>query len=163
MRSNIGIASSRYSGNRALADVVAAREFGKRGTLHPSPSGLGLRSCYLARATYFAHPLERDLCALVEPPYSKRVCRGRAGSPVRRTPLVHSSDLDDLAHDLQFEAAVFGIGVDFLDIFAEPAFLVFEPLDELDRRFELRARDAPDIRHDPHSPCCCRPPTVAAR
>src|SRR5262249_56766497 len=45
---------------------------------------------------------------------------------------VHSSDLDDLAHDLRFEAAAFGFGVDFLDIFAERALLVFEPLDALD-------------------------------
>src|SRR5580692_10831606 len=29
-------------GNRALADAVAAREFGKRSTLRPSPPGLGL-------------------------------------------------------------------------------------------------------------------------
>src|SRR6516164_8810432 len=65
---------------------------------------------------------------------------------------VHSSDLDDLAHDLRLEAAAFGFGVDFLDIFAERALLVFKPLDALDKRFQLRARDALDIRHDPPLP-----------
>ena len=34
---------------------------------------------------------------------------------------VHSSDLDDLAHDFRLEAAAFGFGVDFLEIFAERA------------------------------------------
>jgi hypothetical protein len=58
---------------------------------------------------------------------------------------VHSSDLDDLAHDLRLEAAAFGFGVDFLDIFAERALLVFEPLDALDKRFELRTRYAPGM------------------
>jgi len=37
-----GDASSSQSRNRALADMVAAREFGKRSTARPSPSGLGL-------------------------------------------------------------------------------------------------------------------------
>jgi len=41
---------------------------------------------------------------------------------------VHFSDLDDLAHDFRLEAAAFGFGVDFLDIFAERALLIFEPL-----------------------------------
>src|SRR6516164_10852471 len=70
---------------------------------------------------------------------------------------VHSSDLDDLAHDLRLETAAFGFGVDFLDISAERALLVFKPLDALDKRFELRARDTLNIRHDPPLPCCCRP------
>src|SRR6516225_11599384 len=65
---------------------------------------------------------------------------------------VHSSDLDDLAHDLRLEAAAFGFGVDLFDIFAERALLVFKPLDALDKRFERRARDALDIRHDPPLP-----------
>src|SRR5215471_16397730 len=76
---------------------------------------------------------------------------------------VHSSDLDDLAHDLRLEAAAFRLGVDFLDIFAERALLVFEPLDALDKRFELRACDTPDIGHDPPLLCCSRPPTAAGR
>ena len=59
---------------------------------------------------------------------------------------VHSSDLDDLAHDLWLEAAAFVFGVDFLDIFAERALLVLEPLNALNKQFELCARDAPDIR-----------------
>ena len=33
---------SSQSRNRALAHAIAAREFGKRSTLRPSPSGLGL-------------------------------------------------------------------------------------------------------------------------
>ena len=57
---------------------------------------------------------------------------------------VQSSDLDDLAHDFRLDPAAFGFGVDFLDIFAERALLIFEPLNALDKRFELRARDAPD-------------------
>src|SRR6516164_1712600 len=76
---------------------------------------------------------------------------------------VHSSDLDDLAHDLRLEAAAFGFGVDFLDIFAERALLVFKPLDALDKRFQLRARDALDIRHDPPLSLLLPPPTAAER
>src|SRR6516164_4707078 len=76
---------------------------------------------------------------------------------------VHSSDLDDLAHDFRLEAAAFGFGVDFLHIFAERALLIFEPLNALDKRFELHARDAPDIRHYPPLRCCCPPPTAAGR
>src|SRR6516164_8151188 len=76
---------------------------------------------------------------------------------------VHSSDLDDLAHDLRLEAAAFGFGVDFLDIFAERALPLFESLDALDKRFELRTRDAPDIRHDLLSPLLLPPPTAAGQ
>src|SRR6516225_7867 len=50
-----------------------------------------------------------------------------------------------------------------LDIFAERALLVFKPLDALDKRFELRARDALDSRHDPPLPLLLPPPTAAAR
>ena len=44
------------SRNRALADVVAAREFGKRSTLRRSPSGLGLLRCRQFRRTAHALP-----------------------------------------------------------------------------------------------------------
>ena len=57
----------------------------------------------------------------------------------------------------------FGFGVDFLDIFAERALLVFKPLDALDKRFQLRARDALDIRHDPPLSLLLPPPTAAER
>jgi hypothetical protein len=49
--------------------------------------------------------------------------------------LVHFADLDDLAHDLRIEAGAFGLGLDFLDVFAERALFVFEPFDPLDKRF----------------------------
>ena len=75
---------------------------------------------------------------------------------VNRLMTVDESVRDTLTA-LLVEAAAFGFGVDFLDIFAERALLVFKPLDALDKRFELRARDALDIRHDPLSPCCCYP------
>jgi hypothetical protein len=47
--------------------------------------------------------------------------------------------------------------------FAERALLVFESLDALDKRFELRTRDAPDIRHDLLSPLLLPPPTAAGQ
>ena len=47
--------------------------------------------------------------------------------------LVHFADLDELAHDFRLEPGAFGLGVDFLDVFAERALFVFEPLDALDQ------------------------------
>src|SRR5712671_1086298 len=47
--------------------------------------------------------------------------------------LVHFADLDELAHDFRLEAGAFGLGVDFLDVFAERALFVLEPLDAFDQ------------------------------
>src|ERR1700730_7180859 len=68
--------------------------------------------------------------------------------------LVHFGDFDELAHDLRLEAGALGLGVDFLDVFAERALFVFEPLDALDQRFELLTSDAPEIGHVPPHPRC---------
>src|SRR5205814_5614503 len=76
--------------------------------------------------------------------------------------LVHFADLDQLAHDFRIEAGAFGLGVDFLDVFAECALFVLEPLDALDQRFELLTRNAAEIGHcSPSSPLQCRPPAAA--
>src|SRR5262249_4775064 len=72
--------------------------------------------------------------------------------------LVHFADLNQLAHDFRVKAGAFGLGIDFLDIFAEHAFFVLKPLDTLDKGFELLARDAPEIRHFPLIPFAMPPP-----
>src|SRR6516162_937655 len=82
--------------------------------------------------------------------------------------LVHLPDLDELAHDFRLEAGTLGFGINFLDVLAERTFFVLETFDALDERFQLRARDAADIRHDPPLPQLrCRRPrggdrTIAA-
>src|SRR6202043_2272145 len=72
--------------------------------------------------------------------------------------LVHFTDLDELAHDFRLEAGAFGLGVNFLDVFAERALFVFEPLVALDQRFELLTSDAPEIGHVPLIPVAMPPP-----
>src|SRR4051794_20055036 len=68
--------------------------------------------------------------------------------------LVHAPDADDLAHDGAVEAAALGFGVDILDIGAQRALLLLEPLDAFDERAQLLAGNPPDIRHSFPLPCC---------
>ena len=59
---------------------------------------------------------------------SRRVFVASITVPVPETDSPCLSRRGDLAHDFLLEAAAFGFGVDFLDIFAERALLIFEPL-----------------------------------
>src|SRR5262249_40973779 len=77
--------------------------------------------------------------------------------------LVHFTELDDLTHDLGLEAGSLGLGIDFLDVAAQRALFFLEPLDALDKGFQLLAGNAPDIRHgSPLSPSRCCPRSKGA-
>src|SRR6185437_6891048 len=62
--------------------------------------------------------------------------------------LIHFPDLDDLAHDLYFEAVRLGLGIDVANIVAQRLLLFFQALDALDEGFEMIAGDAARLRHD---------------
>ena len=66
--------------------------------------------------------------------------------------LVHPADLDQLTHDLRLKARPFRFSVHFLDVLTEYALFLFEPLDALDKRFQLLTGDAADFGHDPLFP-----------
>src|SRR3546814_6739105 len=61
--------------------------------------------------------------------------------------LLHLPELEDLAHDLDVEAAALGLGEDLADIRAERGLLLLQALDSLDEGTQTFARDAADIRH----------------
>src|SRR3546814_19128223 len=61
--------------------------------------------------------------------------------------LLHLPELEDLAHDLDVDAAALGLGEDLADIRAERGLLLLQALDSLDEGTPTFARDAADIRH----------------
>src|SRR4029453_8775716 len=63
--------------------------------------------------------------------------------------LVHSPDANQLAHDLGVEAVALGLGVDLLDVAAERALFLFEPLDPLDKRAQRLAGNPPNTGPSP--------------
>jgi hypothetical protein len=57
------------------------------------------------------------------------------------------ADTHDLPHDLDIEAFILGLEVDFLDVAADTALFFLQPLDPLDKRFETIASDSAYVRH----------------
>src|SRR5271170_2808049 len=61
--------------------------------------------------------------------------------------LVHPPDTNDLTHDPGVKAGALGLGVDLLDVGAERAPFLLEPLDPLDERAQPLAGNSSDIGH----------------